>query len=326
VRTDRRTNTGTLPPVRRTIAAIGRALVTIGLLILLFVAYQLWGTGVFAARAQARLDRDFEQARRAYQSQQVATTTTTTAPGGTTVPPRATTTTAPLTRPAPPIPPAGEVGGRIRIPEIGVDWSFVEGVSRSDLMKGPGHYPETPFPGTLGNAAIAGHRTTYGQPFHNLDELEPGDEIVIETLAGTFTYEMTEQLIVRPTQIEVVANTPDAQLTLTSCHPKGSASQRIVVKAKLVPNKSARPARPRPPRGQANRLVESGLEEGLEGETHGAAPAVAWGGFAAFVGLLWWWAFRRWRHPVSWVAGVIPFLAALAPFYYYLERTLPAGY
>ena len=76
----------------------------------------------------------------------------------------------------------------IQIPKIGVDKIFVEGTGREDLKKGPGHYPGTPLPGEIGNAAIAGHRTTYGQPFYDLDKLAPGDEIITQTLrAGTRT-------------------------------------------------------------------------------------------------------------------------------------------
>ena len=84
------------------------------------------------------------------------------------------------------------------IPKIGVDKIVVEGVGRNDLRKGPGHYPDTPMPGQPGNAAIAGHRTTYGAPFNRIDELEPGDEILVTTLQGPFTYEVTGTEIVTP--------------------------------------------------------------------------------------------------------------------------------
>ncbi|MFM8971210.1 MAG: class E sortase, partial [Actinomycetota bacterium] len=188
--------------------------------------------------------------------------------------------------------------------------------------KGPGHYPGTPFPGSRGNAAIAGHRTTYGAPFHNVDKLKPGDRIIIETFAGRFVYQVTRQLIVQPTDTYVVANTPDAQLTLTSCHPKYSAAQRIVIKAKLVPEVSAKPqaaivtpAAPPP----------TALAEGLEGRHPNPTPVILAALLAALVGLTWWWAYRRWRHPAT-LAGVIPFLAALLPFYVFLERVLPSGY
>ena len=120
---------------------------------------------------------------------------------------------------------------RIRIPDIGVDKIVVEGVQVSDLKRGPGHYPDTPLPGQPGNAAIAGHRTTYGAPFNRLDELEPGDEILVTTAQGAFRYEVQRQLIVSPDQVEVLDDFGDDRLTLTACHPKYSARQRIVVVA-----------------------------------------------------------------------------------------------
>ena len=310
--------------MRRAIAGIGRALVTIGLLILLFVVYQLWGTGIFTARAQERLKKDFAKAQQAYNQENPVVSTTTPDPSDTVGSSTTTTIAGPLTKPAPPTPPEGQVEGTIDIPKIGLNMQFVEGTSREDLQKGPGHYPDTPLPGTIGNAAIAGHRTTYLHPFYDVDKLVPGDKIVITTLAGKFTYEMTQQLIVKPTDIQVVANTPDPQITLTSCNPKYSAAQRIVIKGKLVPNESARPAKPRPIQPVNN--TSSSLAEGLSGEAVSTGSAIFWGIVAAFVGGLWWWAFRRWRHPLTWILGVIPFLVVLFPFYVYLERALPAGY
>ena len=225
---------------------MGRTLVTLGLLILLFVAYQLWGTGIWTARAQSDLEREFAHAQQQYENDIVASPITR---------PRNpftghATTGAALVKPAPPIPNEGDAGGFITIPKINLKMVFVEGVSRDDLKKGPGHYPDTPFPGTLGNAAIAGHRTTYAHPFYDINELKPGDPIIIETAAGKFTYKMTKQMIVKPTEVSVVDNTPDAQLTLTSCNPRYSAAERIVIKAKLAPNVSPPPAKPRPVQGQ----------------------------------------------------------------------------
>jgi sortase A len=87
-----------------------------------------------------------------------------------------------------------------------------------------------------GNGAIAGHRTTYGRPFHNLDLLKPGDDVILTTPIGSCTYEVVKQpFIVAPTDLSVVAPTPDALLTLTTCHPKGSAAKRLVVQAALAP-------------------------------------------------------------------------------------------
>ncbi len=84
----------------------------------------------------------------------------------------------------------GDALARIEIPTIGLDAKVVSGVQPADLKNGPGHYPDTPMPGQLGNSAIAGHRTTYGQPFYRLDEVEPGDEIVLTTVQGRFVYRM----------------------------------------------------------------------------------------------------------------------------------------
>jgi sortase A len=125
---------------------------------------------------------------------------------------------------------------RIVIPDIEVDVVVVEGTTASALRAGAGHYADTPLPCEIGNVAIAGHRTTYGRPFHNVDLLEVGQEITLETPIGTCTYEVSQEPFpVSPRDLAVVANTPDeATLTLTTCHPKGSARQRLVVKATLV--------------------------------------------------------------------------------------------
>lgn len=125
---------------------------------------------------------------------------------------------------------------RITIPRLDVDVVVVEGTTASALRAGAGHYPSTPLPCEVGNVAIAGHRTTYGRPFHDLDQLEAGDRIILTTPIGKCTYEVQhDPFIVAPTQVEVVANTPNqARLTLTTCHPKGSARQRLVVTSTMV--------------------------------------------------------------------------------------------
>ncbi|MYH71669.1 MAG: sortase, partial [Acidimicrobiia bacterium] len=137
----------------------------------------------------------------------------------------------------------GSAVARINIPSLEVSKTVVEGVRVSDLRKGPGHYPNTPLPGQAGNAAIAGHRTTYGAPFGDIDELEPGNQIFVETIQGRFVYQVVAQgdghghIIVAPSAVEVLDQDfreyPN-RLTLTACHPKGSARQRIIVVAELV--------------------------------------------------------------------------------------------
>lgn len=118
----------------------------------------------------------------------------------------------------------------------------VEGTGASALRAGAGHYPNTPLPGEEGNVAIAGHRTTYGKPFANLDRLKPGDEIFLETPLGKYTYKVSrDPFVVVPTDFSVIAQTPGKTLTLTTCHPKGSARQRLIIKADLVSETANQP-------------------------------------------------------------------------------------
>ncbi|HEX4979924.1 MAG TPA: class E sortase [Acidimicrobiales bacterium] len=130
----------------------------------------------------------------------------------------------------------GDALTRIKIPALDVDTIVVEGTSSSALRAGAGHYPSTPLPCEAGNVAIAGHRTTYGRPFSNLDRLDAGDVIILETPIGQCTYEVTRKpWVIRPDDFSVVANDPTRQLlTLTTCHPKGSAAKRLVAQATLV--------------------------------------------------------------------------------------------
>ncbi len=117
--------------------------------------------------------------------------------------PEAVPATTPDTTLAPPtvlLVAEGDPVARLKIPEIDVDVVVVAGVSVEDLKRGPGHYPGTPLPGQYGNAVIAGHRTTYGRPFHDIDDLEPGDQIVATTtLAGRYVYEVTGRRSSSPT-------------------------------------------------------------------------------------------------------------------------------
>jgi sortase A len=282
------------PDLRTVGRRLGGLLMIVGALVIGFVAFQLWGTGIQHARAQRELRTEFEQS---LADAQVVSPTEATAPPVTSMQPAATPsppatsrpptttagttkssprpkttvppktvprTTAPPRATAPPttVPPQpvfapGDPVARLEIPRIGVDEIVVSGVGVEDLKKGPGHYPQTPLPGQAGNAAIAGHRTTYGAPFFNIDQLAPGDEVITTTFAGRFVYRVTGTVVVPPAEVGVIAGTSDARLTLTSCHPLYSASSRIVVTAQLdvehstpvttVPPPTTAPARPRPP-------------------------------------------------------------------------------
>ncbi|MGQ0679240.1 MAG: class E sortase [Actinomycetota bacterium] len=181
---------------------LGRSLVGLGTLILLFVSYLVVGTNFVTGREQKALAAELERtwAQPALAAEE---------------------------------PNLGEGLALIEIPRIGVSSVVVEGVEIADLKKGPGHYPETVAPGELGNAVISGHRTTYGAPFYRLDELEEGDEIVVYDASGSYKYKVTEKKVVAPTEIGVIAPSTDARLTLTTCHPKFSARQRLIVVAAL---------------------------------------------------------------------------------------------
>jgi sortase A len=128
----------------------------------------------------------------------------------------------------------GDPLGRIRMPSIGVSEVFVEGTGTSDLRRGPGHYPATPLPGQRGTVAIAGHRTTYGAPFHDVDDLDRGDRIELAMPYGRFTYRVERTRIVPPTATEVTDRVSYDRLVLSACHPLYSAAKRIVVFARLV--------------------------------------------------------------------------------------------
>lgn len=128
----------------------------------------------------------------------------------------------------------GQAIGEIRAPAAGFDYVVVEGTDGSTLEKGPGRYPETALPAQGGTIGIAGHRTTYGAPFRNIDRLEEGDEIVVEMPYGVFTYEVEKTRIVEPTATGIVRDIGRERLVLTACHPLYSAAERYAVFGELV--------------------------------------------------------------------------------------------
>jgi sortase A len=299
----------------KVLGALGRTCITAGTLLLLFVAYQLWGTGLREAQAQNRLEDEFE-----------LTLDETDAP---TDAPTEVVTAEPIAAVA-----EGEATAIIEIPRIGLERVVVEGVSVSDLKKGPGHYPETPLPGQEGNAAIAGHRTTYGAPFNRIDELDPGDEVFVQTVQGRFRYivrdtddagEILEdgagdgdgEMIVKPTQVEVLEDKGDNRLTLTACHPKYSARERIVVVAELGPDQTAQPAQGT---GEPISL------DGIDGEQGAALPAILLGVLCAAIWLFAWALGRLWRRWPAYLLGLPFFLVGLFFFFEEFSRLLPSNY
>lgn len=208
---------------------VGKLLISVGVGILLFVAWTLWGTGIYTQRAQARLSKEFGELPvfRVRPAPHAAV-------GG---PPHS-------YRPGP-----GDPVFRLKMPSIGLDRIVVEGVNDEDLALGPGHYPscrsgfvpplctdlQEVWPGQKGRVIVSGHRTTHGAPFWDLDKLHRGDRIVTQTRWGNFTYLVRGKEIVDP-NAQDIANpkaTNGFEIAFTTCNPKFSASQRLIVYAEM---------------------------------------------------------------------------------------------
>ncbi|MEZ5175113.1 MAG: sortase [Acidimicrobiia bacterium] len=227
--------------VVRTVRVVGWTSIGVGLFLLGFVAHQLFVTTWFAQQANDGL---LVEATERFDTVQVTEVpyedpTIDTVPG----PERDPYDIVPTIL-VEPEPEPGEAFAIIRIPKIerlADGWTVVEGVSRRTLRAGAGHMPSTPLPGQPGNAVVSGHRTTYGAPFHELDTLAVGDLIEVETAIGVHVYAVTGTEIVSPRDLWVTQYRGPATLTLTTCHPKFSARQRLVVFADLIegPNAAA---------------------------------------------------------------------------------------
>jgi len=226
---------------------------------------------------------------------------------------------------APPIPapPEGQVLGKIEIPKIGLSAYVIEGVGVDALKNGPGHYPDTPLPGQQGNAAIAGHRSTYGAPFANVDDLDQGDPITMTTLQGVFHYSVTGQEIVSPEDVQVLDNRGANELTLTACHPKYSASKRIVIHAQL--EGTPVPAAPKVTEPAAAAAPKQ-LDANVSGEAAPKLPAILYGLLCAGIWALAWLVGKRWRKWPAYLIGLPIFLITLFYFFESFSRLLPANY
>jgi sortase A len=128
---------------------------------------------------------------------------------------------------------AGDAIGKIDLVRLHANYDVVQGTDTSSLEKGPGHYPSTALPGLGQTVAIAGHRTTYLAPFRHIDELKPGDKIVVTMRYAKFTYVVQYHQIVAPTALWVTKNMGYERLVLSACNPLYSAAQRIIVFARL---------------------------------------------------------------------------------------------
>ncbi|MFN2388250.1 MAG: sortase [Actinomycetota bacterium] len=214
----------------RIVAVLGKLLISVGMGVLLFVAWTLWGTGILTQREQDRLAQRFDT--QPLLARHVSSTAG--PPAG----------FAPL---------PGEPVFRLKIPSIdlnkGKGFVVVEGVGEDELALGPGHYPECRpgfepplctefdevYPGEDGRMIVSGHRTTHGQPFWDLDRVSRGDEIITETKWGDFVYKVTKSEIVPASSSEIVVQKKGpAEIVLTTCNPKFSAAERLIVYAEMV--------------------------------------------------------------------------------------------
>jgi sortase A len=169
-----------------------------------YIAWILWGTGLYTARQQDVLRGELQER-----------------------------IDAPRPRPGTVLP--GEAYAILRIPSIELNEVVVQGTGTEPLKKGPGHYRETADPwDDRGRVGIAGHRTTYGAPFWSLDRVGRGDDIYLRTEFGRFRYRVTGSRTILPTRTEVLNPTRKPSLVLTTCTPRFSAAQRLVVFAELV--------------------------------------------------------------------------------------------
>jgi len=191
----------------------------VGAFVLLFVAWQLWGTAISQHHAQGQLKAEFDAAVREHH-----------APKATASGPTLIAASAKV-----PSPPDGSVVARLQIPAIGLDQYVVAGTSAAQLSQGPGHYDGTAMPGQAGNVAIAGHRTTHGAPFNRLGQLVHGDRIILTALSGQpFTYVVSgTPQAVSPNDVAVLNYFGDNRITLTTCTPEFSAAQRLIVMGQL---------------------------------------------------------------------------------------------
>jgi len=303
----------TRPPRRRfdlsaLLGLSGRTFIGLGLLILGFVGYELLGTNLAESRNQGQL-RSQLQALPFQADDDVAVS-------------------APNNEPSPPPSPTGRAVANLRIPRVGVDKAVVEGVDLDNLKRGPGHYPGTPLPGQPGNSSIAGHRTTYGSPFYRLDEMQVGDPIFVTTVQGQFRYEVSQVRIVRPDQTEVVEPTSDSRLTLTTCNPRFSDRQRLILVATLKGlAASPVPAAPTPDRTVVEEAPVNPPPEvvGATSDPAAKGPALLWGAACAAIYLLGAWLADRFRRrALGWLIVALPFLGALVVFYEYVARLIPS--
>ncbi len=201
--------------MRKFLRGAGWTFIGLGCFVLYFLVYQLWGTNLATNREQGNLRQSLQREWA----------------GPAPTPKKGATGALPVLKP----PPLGKALGVIEIRKIQLEKIIVQGANPEQLAKGPGHVLSTAMPGQPGTFAISGHRTTHGAPFYRLNELTKGDTITIVTRYAIYTYKVSRVQVVAPTAVEVLDNVrgPDGklktQIVLTTCNPRFSAAQRLIV-------------------------------------------------------------------------------------------------
>jgi sortase A len=211
--------------VREIVRGLGELCITLGMILLLFAAYEVWGKTAAVNAHQNDLNSQLAQEW-----------------GGPSPTVGPTPSAGPSANALPP--PDGKAIARLYIPRIGKQWIVVQGVTPGDIRFAPGHYPTSAMPGSVGNFSVAGHRTP--AIFWDLDQIQNNDEIVVETKDTWYVYRASQTHIVSPTAVQVVAPVPNqpgkkptqAMLTLTTCNPKFNNYQRLIVHAVLDPTQT----------------------------------------------------------------------------------------
>src|SRR6266487_542129 len=204
--------------MRTVLRAFGEGCVTAGAVVVLFLAYLLWGTAEQASQHQHAFASQLQREWGAHRGTRPAAA-------------RLHLVT-------------GKPFGFIRIPRFGAAWRFaiVQGTSLPQLALGPGHVPGTALPGQIGNFAVAAHRVTAGNPFYRLNDLRPGDKVIIDTKVNRYEYRVTGTQAVLPTDVSVLDPVPghprarpsQRLITLITCDPPWTGTNRIIVSGVLT--------------------------------------------------------------------------------------------
>ncbi len=311
--------------------AVGRFLVGSGVLALLFVLHQTWGTDVRAAWQQRALRAELAQAG-------AGTTEAIPGSGGlraSVVPPR-----WDQTGPQPAALDARSAEGspvaRLRAEAIDLDVVIVDGSGREALQRGPGRVRASATLGGPGNAVIAGHRTTWGAPFSRLDKLRPGDRVVLQARGHELVYTVSGRRVTAPDDASVLSGAPGSRITLVTCHPRYSAAQRLVVTADAVPQPApgeavTQAASSTPVAGQV-----TDVPPGLLPADHAPGPVQVT--LPLGVAVLTWWlggmpwrplgpgATRRWPRVIARAVAAIVAVLPLAVAFDRLADVVPVGW